>query len=112
MPVPVSDDHATAPLTALASQAAMPLADLLASLGSGEAGLDATTAADRLRRHGPNRIAEQERLSLLRELWGKMRSPLNALLRALAAMSLGLGDPTSATVIAVMVVLSTGLGFV
>ncbi|HZV10172.1 MAG TPA: HAD-IC family P-type ATPase, partial [Novosphingobium sp.] len=91
---------------------AAPLDEAFGLLASGEEGLSAQAAAAALARHGPNRIAEEGRLSALRELWRHAKSPLNGLLLALAAVSWALSDLRSAVVIAVMVVLSVGLGFV
>jgi len=81
-------------------------------LGSSPQGLPQAEAADRLKRHGPNRIARQERVPLVLELWRKFRNPLNAMLLTLAGISWALSDVRSAVVIATMVVLSTSLGFI
>jgi Mg2+-importing ATPase len=76
------------------------------------AGLTRAEAAERLRAFGPNHIRNGERPSLARELWRRLRNPLNALLLALAVLSWGLSDSRSAIVIAAMVTLSVGLSFV
>ena len=68
-------------------------------------------AAHRLRRVGLNRIAHERRPSLLRELAGRAKNPLNALLLSLAVASYALGDLRASIVIAAMVVLSVGLAF-
>ncbi len=81
-------------------------------LASSPQGLSQAEAANRLKRHGPNRIARQEKIPLLLELWRKFRNPLNAMLLTLAGISWALSDVRSAIVIATMVVLSTGLGFI
>lgn len=81
-------------------------------LGSSPQGLPQAEAADRLKRHGPNRIARQEKVPLALELWRKFRNPLNAMLLTLAGISWALSDVRSAIVIATMVMLSASLGFI
>ena len=49
---------------------------------------------------------------MVKELWGCAKSPLNALLLSLAAMSYFLGDIRSAAVIAIMVVLAITTAFI
>jgi Mg2+-importing ATPase len=85
---------------------------LFAQLESSPAGLENAAAQARLLTYGPNRIAEELRLSIVRELWRRFLNPLNGLLLVLAATSWVLSDFRSAIVIAIMVVLSVGLGFV
>lgn len=102
----------SASLAALAAMAPLAQADLFVRLDSSAEGLDASQAQSRLRTQGPNRIAEEAGQSLLREIWRRMRTPLNGLLIALAAVSWFLSDIRSALVIAVMVSLSVGLGFI
>ncbi|ATQ69460.1 MULTISPECIES: magnesium-translocating P-type ATPase [Methylosinus] len=86
--------------------------ELLARLGTTRDGLSAREAARRLRQIGLNRIARERRPSMLRELAGRARNPLNALLLSLALASYALGELRAAIVIAAMVVLSVGLAFV
>ncbi len=85
---------------------------LFRQLGSALEGLNSATAQARLLTFGPNRIAEERRLSIVRELLRRFITPLNALLLTLAITSWVLSDYRSAIVIAIMVVLSVGLGFV
>ena len=82
------------------------------SLGYSPHGLSAAEAAARLKAVGPNRISRERQASLLVELWGRLKNPLNGLLLALAAASWLLSDIRSALVISVMVALSSGLGFI
>ena len=96
----------------LGSMAIAEESTLFAQLESAPSGLDDATAQARLLRFGPNRIAEERRLSIVRELWRRFRTPLNGLLFVLAATSWILSDFRSAIVIAIMVVISVGLGFV
>ncbi len=74
-------------------------------------GLGEPEARARLKSVGANQIAREGRPSILAELWTRTRNPLNALLLTLAALSWFLSDARAAAVIAVMVVLSIGLGF-
>lgn len=81
-------------------------------LDASAAGLSPTEAAARLTRYGANRIARHTETPLLLELWQRLRNPLNGMLLALAGVSWALSDARSAIVIAAMVLLSVGLGFV
>ncbi len=105
------NQHSSGPLAAMSAMAKVAEPELFARLRSNRYGLDAETASVRLRENGPNRIAEQMRLSIAREVWRRLRTPLNALLFGLAVTSWVLSDIRSAVVIAAMVVLSVGLGF-
>jgi magnesium-transporting ATPase (P-type) len=62
--------------------------DLFARLASSPAGLEDAVAQARLRTQGPNRIAEERSLSIVRELWRRFRTPLNGLLLAPFGFSL------------------------
>jgi Mg2+-importing ATPase len=81
-------------------------------LGVSPKGLSPDQAAAKLRTVGPNRITRERQAPLLLELWKRFSNPLNALLLVLAAISWILSDVRSALVIAIMVVLSVGLGFI
>ena len=95
----------------LAAIAGLAPAAALTAAGGLPEGLGADEAARRLRLNGPNSIAGEARPSILAELWGRTLNPLNALLLSLAAISWLLKDARSAIVIACMVLLSIGLGF-
>jgi Mg2+-importing ATPase len=95
---------------ALAAAARMPAADVLAALGSSEEGLSTAEASARLAEHGPNAL-RVHRVTALGVLLRQLRNPLLALLLAAAAVSGLTGDPTDAVIIATIVVLSVGLGF-
>lgn len=75
-------------------------------------GLEATEAQARLASVGPNVITREGRPSVLRELWGRAKNPLNALLLSLATVSYFLGDIRAAIVIAIMVILAITTAFV
>ncbi|OWV99852.1 magnesium-translocating P-type ATPase [Rhizobium sp. R693] len=72
-----------------------------------------SSAESRLRRgqYGPNVVSREQRVPLLREIWSRARSPLNALLLALSLVSYALGDIRAAIVISAIVVLSVGMAF-
>src|SRR5215475_6125678 len=95
----------------LATAAAVPPEEVLQRLGSRDSGLSDTEAADRLRQYGPN-IVGVHRVRAIAVLWGQLRNPLLLLLLVAAAVSGLTGDPTDATIIAVIAALSVGLGFV
>jgi P-type Mg2+ transporter len=98
--------------TSITQQAQMPVTALLAELGASPDGLTAADAAARLLSFGPNHIAQQAEAGVLRELYGRLRNPLNGLLLCLAGVSWATGDVRAAAVIFAMVVLSVGLAFV
>jgi len=99
--------HDLAEIAALAPEA------VCTRLGAMPEGLSPAEVTARLKRFGPNRIAREERLSVLAELWRNAKTPLNLMLLVLAAASWVLAqDARSAIVIAVMVMLSVGLGFI
>ena len=75
-------------------------------------GLDAAEATARLASGGHNLIAKEGRPSMVGELWGRARNPLNALLLSLAAVSYFLGDFRAAIVILIMVVLAITTAFI
>jgi Mg2+-importing ATPase len=85
--------------------------ELLQHLGTTSEGLSTEAAAQRLSAFGPNLVAHERRQSLVGELIGRARNPLNFLLLSLAAASYFLGDERAAAVIAVMVLLSVSLAF-
>ncbi|WP_036283556.1 magnesium-translocating P-type ATPase [Methylocystis sp. ATCC 49242] len=85
---------------------------LLASFATTTAGLTRDEAWGRRRVYGPNRIAHEASVGLLREFAGHLFNPLNALLLTLAVVSWALSDRRAAIVISAMVVLSVLLAFV
>lgn len=82
---------------------------VLRQLGSSKDGLDGGDAAARLRAMGANSITQEEQPSIVRELLGRAKNPLNGLLLSLAFASYLLGDLRAAIVIGVMVVLATAV---
>jgi P-type Mg2+ transporter len=85
---------------------------LLDRLKSAPEGLNASAAEARLASIGPNIVAQNGRPSLLDELWGRAKNPLNALLLGLAVASYFLGDANAALVIAAIVTLAVAMAFV
>ena len=96
----------------LARAAAAQIDALLQELGASREGLAEDEAARRLRRFGPNRVAQESGGGVLRELARHVFNPLNGLLLTLAAASFAMSDQRSAIVISAMVVLSVLLAFV
>jgi Mg2+-importing ATPase len=87
------------------------LAALGAQLGSGAQGLDAAEATARLARDGANEMRTEQRERRLRLLARQWASPLVLVLAGGAAVSLFLGDIVDALAILVIVLGSTGLGY-
>jgi Mg2+-importing ATPase len=85
--------------------------EVLELLGSCVDGLTSVQARERLARDGPNLVLHR-RVTALDILAGQLRNPLLWLLLGAAAVSGITGDPTGGTIIAAIVVLSVGLGFV
>ncbi len=75
-------------------------------------GLEPAEAKARLARIGPNLVTREGRPGIVRELWGRARNPLNALLLALAIISYFLGDMRAAIVIGTIVVLAVITAFI
>ena len=84
---------------------------MLGRLGSGPGGLASAEAGQRLAGAGPNAI-RTHRARPLRVLGRQLRSPILLLLFVTALVAAFLGDSTDAVVIAVILVVSVGLGFV
>ena len=97
--------------TALVDAGSRAPAEVLASLASTPTGLTSAEATGRLARSGPNLIS-QRRITALDVLRAQLRNPLLWLLLGAAAVSGLTGDPAGAVIIAVIVLLSVGLGFV
>jgi P-type Mg2+ transporter len=81
-------------------------------LASSLAGLTSEEAARRLQDFGLNLVARERKPTILQEIWGRARNPLNALLLTLAVVSYFIGDMRAAIVIVLMVLLAVGTAFV
>jgi Mg2+-importing ATPase len=88
-----------------------PISEVLDGLGSCAEGLASGEAADRLRRFGRNVLASR-RVTAFGVLVRQLHNPLLILLLAAAAVSALTGDVTDAAIVATIVVLSVGLGFI
>jgi Mg2+-importing ATPase len=85
--------------------------ELMAEMGSGDRGLTAAGAAQRLRQHGANAVEEQRRVTALRLLLRQFESPLVLILVFGALISMVLRDWVEASIILAIVLGSTLLGF-
>ena len=74
-------------------------------------GLAAEEAARRLKAYGANQVRERERLSRLRVLWAQLRSPLQLLLVFAALASALTGAWSDATIVMLIVIVSSGIGY-
>ncbi|WP_139974904.1 cation-transporting P-type ATPase [Ochrobactrum sp. CGA5] len=79
---------------------------------SAPTGLSSGEANERLRRFGPNIVSKERRATILQEIWGRLKNPLNGLLLTLAVVSYFLGDVHAAVVIVVMVLLAVATAFI
>ncbi|MBY0274161.1 magnesium-translocating P-type ATPase [Candidatus Binatia bacterium] len=95
----------------LAELAVAESAQVYERLASSPDGLSEEEAERRLRLHGPNVVAAEQRHGRLRLLLRALSSPLVLLLAALAAISLASGDAESAAVMLLMIVLGVALRF-
>jgi len=87
-------------------------AEACARVGADPDGLTEQEAAARLSREGPNSVTRERKATILQELWGRARNPLNALLLTLAGVSYLTGDMRAAIVICLMVILAIMTAFV
>ncbi len=94
----------------LADAAGLAPDEVLGRLGSGPDGLSSEEVAERLRRFGPNALGTH-RVRATTVLLRQIRNPILLLLLAAALVSGLTGGGTNALIIAVIVVLSVGLGF-
>ena len=94
----------------LASASAMPPADVLARLGTVEAGVSSDEARRRLELYGPN-ILRARGVSALSILVRQVRSYLLGLLLFAAVVSAVVGDRTEALIISGIMAMSIGLSF-
>jgi P-type Ca2+ transporter type 2C len=85
--------------------------EALRVLGSGPGGLGDAEAAERLARHGPNRLAPPPPPSRLAILVRQFRSPLIYILLAAAGLALALRERTDAAFIGAVLLLNAAIGF-
>jgi Mg2+-importing ATPase len=101
----------TAPPLDLPDAAGRPVGEVFDRLASSEAGLSGPEAAARLATFGPN-VLPTRPVTAFGILLGQLRNPLLVLLLAAAGVSALTGGVTDSAIIAAIVVLSVGLGFV
>jgi Mg2+-importing ATPase len=94
----------------LADAAGLSPDEVLARLGSGPDGLSSDDVAERLRQFGPNALGTHQ-VHATAVLFRQIRNPILVLLLGAALVSGLTGGGTNAVIIAVIVVLSVGLGF-
>ena len=94
----------------LSTVAGLPAPEVLAALGSSDAGLSGSEAARRLQIYGPNVLAARG-VSAWSVLARQLRSWLLLLLVVAAVVSAVVGDRTEALIIGAIVAMSVGLGF-
>jgi Mg2+-importing ATPase len=75
-------------------------------------GLSPDEAAQRLKDYGLNLVTRERKPTILQEIWGRAKNPLNGLLLTLALVSYFLGDMRAAIVIALMVLLAITTAFI
>jgi Mg2+-importing ATPase len=107
----VSPARSARPALELAAAARQPVDAVLQELGSTQTGLTSDEANDRLRTVGPNVLASH-RVTALGVLVRQLRNPLLILLLAAAGVAAATGDITDGAIIAAIVSLSVGLGFI
>jgi P-type Mg2+ transporter len=81
-------------------------------LGSHMIGLVTEEAARRLSSYGLNLVTRERKPTIIEEIWGRTKNPLNALLLTLAVVSYFIGDVRAASVIVLMVFLSVVTAFI
>jgi P-type Mg2+ transporter len=86
-------------------------ADACKILSSSALGLSGTEPDDRLKRDGPNTLKTNRNSSLLVLFLSQFKSPITILLMAAVLLSMGLGQFVDATIILIIVVISSFLGF-
>ncbi|WP_197076510.1 HAD-IC family P-type ATPase [Luteimonas sp. FCS-9] len=84
----------------------------LARLSARREGLDATDAAERLRRHGPNALPSPARVPAWRRFLRHFNDPLILFLLAAAAIALAVGHHVDAAVIVAVVTVNAIVGYV
>ncbi len=94
-----------------AESARADLQAVLARLRTGPEGLAWSEAERRLRHFGPNAVASRRAPSWPALVWHAARNPFNGVLVLLGLVSLLTRDLSAATVMTVMVIVSTGLRF-
>ena len=85
--------------------------EALEKLGTTEEGLTEQEAAERLGKYGPNKLAEEERISRIKILLHQFTSPLIYILLVAAVVTLLLGEYIDTGVIVAVVLLNAVVGY-
>jgi P-type Mg2+ transporter len=85
--------------------------DALKSLSCTDKGLSSDTANSRLKQYGPNTFKAASKSSGIILFLSQFKSPITLLLIGAALLSIGLGDLTDASIILVIIFISSILGF-
>ncbi len=102
---------ATPTVLTLSQAARQPVAEVLQQLQTSESGLTTVEATRRQTAYGPN-VLSSRTVTLFGVLARQLRNPLLILLLVAAGISAATGDTTDGGIIAAIVLLSVGLGFV
>lgn len=89
----------------------MTVEETFEKLGTSEAGLTEEEVQKRLEQYGTNEFAHEKQATKLTVFVNQFKNPLIAVLIIAAAISLIVEHPIDAVVIAVVVILNTGIGF-
>ena len=84
--------------------------ELFEALRSSPSGLTSSESADRLRQFGPNALDTRREATWWRTVWSQISSPITLLLIFTAVLSFVLHEATEATMILVIIIVSTALG--
>ena len=84
--------------------------EVMAAEGSAADGLTAASVADRRSRYGANEITGEAPPSLWAVAMTQLKNPMNIMLVAVAAVSLVIGEVSTAVVVGLLVVVNVGLG--
>jgi Mg2+-importing ATPase len=85
--------------------------EVFRQLSCDENGLSAAAAGERLQTYGPNMLHQRDRSSALRLLLSQFTNPITLLLIVAAILSIALGDAADASIILVIILISSLLGF-
>ena len=91
---------------------ALTAGEVIASMGSGDGGLDATEAEQRLRIHGPNMLREAKKRSIILLFFQQFTSLLILILVVAAVISGLFGEWADAVAILIIVLLNGVIGFI
>ena len=83
----------------------------LAKLGVTDKGMETAEADARRLQYGPNEIAKRKRLGFIGEILQRFKNPLVIQLVFISGVLYATGDPTSAGIVFVMILLSVFLGY-